>query len=252
MREKLIEGRKKRIKKWLTGLTILFSAGFLIFLFFFIQAWFKNLSIFYVKNLIVEPAEYEQLIKTYIPLSKNTSIFTLQLDEIYSKLKQIYFVEDCYLERRIPDTLVIQLKIRTPWVLVVDSRSAALMDRNGFFLPLKENFNGWNIKGMKVDEIGVKTTETEKLEILKEIEQWYNYYGISNLFTVNTILIEDINKIELNSSEATLLIRGEDIEKQLETAKKVLAGCKEKNLQFEYIDLRFQQPYVKEKVIPKT
>jgi len=252
MREKLIEERKKRIKKWLKGLAILLSVCFLVFLWFFIQAWFKNLSIFYIKNIIVEPPEYEQLIKTYIPVPKNTSIFALKLDEIYSKLKQIYFIDDCYIEKRIPDTLVIQLKIRTPWVLAIDSRSAALMDRNGYFLPLQENFNGWNVEGMRVEEIGSKTSEIEKLEILKEIEQWYNYYGISNFFKIDTVSIEDIDKIELKSPEATLLIRGQDIDKQFEIAKKVLTGFKERNLQFEYIDLRFQQPYVKEKIVPKT
>ena len=78
--------------------------------------------------------------------------------------------------------IFIKLKARTPWVVVSDAKRAVIMDRQGFFLPLQENFRAWNIVGMDPGEIGKQTTEIEKLNILKEIEQWYNYYEIDNIF----------------------------------------------------------------------
>lgn len=247
MREKLIEEKRKRIKRWLSGFIILLVICIIICLRCFLPLWFKQLSIFKVKNIIVEPQIHSSFIRTYISIPESTCILYLDLEDIYKKIKQIYFIEDCSIEKHLPDTIFIKLKARTPWVVVSDAKRAVIMDRQGFFLPLQENFRAWNIVGMDPGEIGKQTTEIEKLNILKEIEQWYNYYGIGNIFSVNTILIEDIDRIILTNSEGCVYIRGDGIQSQIETLKKVLVNCKKNNFQFEYIDMRFDQPYVKNK-----
>ncbi len=132
-------------------------------------------------------------------------------------------------------------------MIVIDSRSAALMDRNGFFLPLFENFRGWVIEGMSVGEIGKRTVEIAKLNMLKEIEQWYNYYGLANLFKIDSVSMKDLDRIELRSGEQIIYIHTEQIQAKLEMAKKVLSAAKKNNIQFEYLDLRFNDPYLKEK-----
>ena len=247
MREKLIEAKRKRIKRWLAGFVVLLFVCIVIYLRFFLPSWFKQLSFFKVKNIVVEPQAHSSFIKAYISIPESTSILYLDLGDIYKKIKQVYFIEDCSIEKHLPDTIFIKLKVRTPWVVVSDAKRAVLMDKQGFFLPLQENFRAWNIVGMDPGEIGKQTTEIEKLNILKEIEQWYNYYGIGNIFSVNTILIEDIDRIILTNSEGCVYIRGDGIQSQIETLKKVLVNCKKNNFQFEYIDMRFDQPYVKNK-----
>ncbi|HOK80874.1 MAG TPA: FtsQ-type POTRA domain-containing protein [bacterium] len=251
MREKLIQERKKRIKKYLYILLLLLIIGLFFYLKLFLPVWLKNISIFSLKNIIVEPDSYSSFIKGYISVPEGTSIFSVNMADIYTKLKQVYFIEDCYIEKHLPDTVVVRVKIRNPWVLVTNTSSAALMDRNGYFLPLQENFRGWNIQGIHIEQIGVRTSEIDKLEILKEIEQWYNYYGIANLFPVDTVIVNDPDRIELVSDDAKIYIHRNEIEKQIATAKEVLKNCRKNNFLFDYIDVRFQQPYIKERVLEK-
>ncbi|MCM8821870.1 MAG: FtsQ-type POTRA domain-containing protein [Candidatus Omnitrophica bacterium] len=247
MREKLIEQRKKKIKRWFYIFLTVAIFGSILFARFFIPSYFKNLSVFSLKNIAIEPADYSSFIKDYISLPEKISIFSIDMAEIYSKIKKIYFVEDCVIEKHLPDALIIRLKIRTPWVVVADEKSAAMMDRNGYFLPLVEDFKGWVVEGIKPESAGNRSEEQEKLAVLKEIEQWYNYYGIANLFKIETVSIFDFDRIELTSEDKSIYIRGTEIDKQLAMAKDVLSGCKKNNLPFEYIDVRFKDPYVKEK-----
>ncbi|MCM8815660.1 MAG: hypothetical protein NC931_06770 [Candidatus Omnitrophica bacterium] len=246
MREKLIEQRKKKIKRLFRILLIAVAFGLILFARFLVPSYFKELSIFSLKNIIIEPADYASFVKDYISLPEKTSILSIDMSDVYLKIKKIYFVEDCVIEKNFPDTLIIKLKIRTPWVIAVDEKSAAIMDRNGYFLPLVENFKGWVVEGIKPESAGVRSKEQEKLTVLKEIEQWYNYYGITSLFKIDAISISDFDRIELKSGDKSIYIRGTQINKQLEVAKDVLLACKKNNLNFEYIDVRFKDPYVKE------
>ncbi len=251
MRQKLIEEKRRKIRRWLSGIGIILSIGIIIYLRIFTPLWFKKLTVFSVKNIIVEPSTHSSFIKTYISIPDSANILSLNLEEIYSKIKQVYFVEDCFIEKHLPDTLFIRLKIRTPWVVVSDANNAVIMDRQGFFLPLQGNFKLWNIIGMLPGEIGRKTAEPEKLNILKEIEQWYNYYGIAGIFPLDTISIGDTDRIELKNASGCIYIRGDGIRRQMKVAKDVLSICKKNNFPFEYIDVRFEQPYVKKKLPDK-
>lgn len=249
MREKLTQQKRKRIRRYLYLFFLVAGVCLLIYARFFLPQLLKNISLFSLKNIVIEPPGYASFLKEYISIPENTSLFSIDMQEIYSRLRQIYFVEDCTIEKHLPDTLLIRIKIRSPWLLVVDERSASLMDRNGYFLPLDENFKGWNVEGIKVGSVGTRTDQQEKLSILKEIEQWYNYYGIGNMFEVDTISIKDLNKIELKSGDRSIYIQSQEIGKQLDIAKQILSSCEKNNFLFEYIDVRFKQPYVKERTV---
>ncbi|MCM8817489.1 MAG: FtsQ-type POTRA domain-containing protein [Candidatus Omnitrophica bacterium] len=251
MREKLIEEKKKKIRKYMYFFILLLVCCLIIFAKIVVPRWFKNLSIFSLKNVVIEPSDYASFLKEYLSLPEGVSLFKIDMAEIYSQLKQVYFVEDCKIEKHLPDTLVIKLKIRTPWVIITDDGSHAIIDRNGYFLAPVENFIGWNIEGIKVQPVGTMTDEKEKIEVLKEIEQWYNYYGIGNSFKVDKISLKDLDKIQLMSGDTSIYIHKEGIDKQLETAKKVLDICDKNNFSFEYIDVRFKEPYIKEKQLKK-
>lgn len=249
MREKLIEEKKKRIRKWMYVFSILTGLFLIIFARFSIPQWLKSLSLFSLKNVIVEPVDYTSFLKEYISLPEGISLFAIDMAGIYSQLKQIYFVEDCMIEKHFPDTLIIRLKIRSPWVLVVDENSSAIIDRNGYFLGMDMDFKGWIVEGIRIQAIGSRTDDQGKIAVLKEIEQWYNYYGIGNLFRVDKISLKDSDKIELRSQDMSIYIHKEGIDRQLETAKEVLSNCKKNNFSFEYIDVRFKEPYVKERTV---
>ncbi|MCX7705036.1 MAG: FtsQ-type POTRA domain-containing protein [bacterium] len=248
MREKLIEEKKKRIKKWLYIFLLLIIICLIISARILLPRLFVNISLFSLKNVIIEPSNYGSFLREYLSIPEGISLFSIDMAEIYSKLKQIYFVDDCRIEKHLPDTLVIKVKIRSPWVVIVDGNSSAIMDRNGYFLPFDENFNGWIVEGIKIETVGKKSTEKDKVEILKDIEQWYNYYGVGNLFRIDSVSLKDLDKIELKSGDRTIYIYKEEINKQLEVAKKVLYSCGKNNFPFEYIDVRFKEPYVKEKI----
>jgi len=249
MREKLIYQRKKKIRKWLYLFLMISIIVLVFFAKLFLPGFFKSLSIFNLKNVIIEPTDYASIVLDYISLPEGVNVLSINMPEIYSRIRQLYFVEDCFIEKHLPDTLLIRLKIRKPWVLIVDSETIVTMDRNGYFLPAGENFVGWVVEGIKAGSTGERSLEQGKIDVLKEIEQWYNYYRIASIFKIDKISLGDLDKIELKSWQESIYIHSEEIEKQMAVAKEVLSDCRKNNFPLEYIDVRFKEPYIKERMI---
>jgi cell division septal protein FtsQ len=254
MREKLREARKKKILKVLiiTGAVLLLAC--LVYLRFALPRWFGTMQMFRIANIVVEPASYHDFVVGYLALGPDANMLTLDMASLYEKLRKVYFIESCIIEKHLPDTLEVRLKVRNPWVALASDDHLQLMDRQGYFLPYEDGFSGWIVEGIASGEPGERSKEDDKIRILGEIEKWYNYFGIGNFFPVTKVSLTDIEKIELSGENATIYLHPDGLERRFEKIRTVLDTFTRNRISFEYIDMRFDAPYVKrrEETITET
>ena len=91
---------------------------------------------FSVSNLVIEGRDNLDAIqlKSLIGVDKGDPIFAADLDSIEARLEQVSWVGDALVERRLPDTLYIRLKERTPIALWQRHGKLALVDAEGVVL----------------------------------------------------------------------------------------------------------------------
>jgi cell division septal protein FtsQ len=80
----------------------------------------------------------EDKIREYSGLREGMNLFELSFEEIEEKLNGVSLIESVYLERKLPNTLIVEVKERVPVAKITGSRATKypfLVDRYGFVLP---------------------------------------------------------------------------------------------------------------------
>jgi len=239
----------KRIKK-----IKIFLVFFIFLIFFFgiyqlkkaILYYLWNLEIFSLKEIKVSPSDLKPLITETIGLEPGKNLLFLDIEEINRKISQLRFVEKSKIKKILPSTIEIEITIRKPWIMIKSEKYTTFVDTSGIVVSppeLPENY--WKVKGIEIENFSVIDSDKEKIDVLKEIEKWYNFFNIGNLFKIVEIDISNLEKIILSDGEREIYVATENIKEKFEDLKIVLEECISKNYQWEYIELRFKNPYVK-------
>ena len=259
MEEKTIERiRKLKKERWYNRrkkIKVLFFfliACFLIISFVEIKkmliTYLWNLEMFKIKEIEVYPESLVPLITGIIELEKGKNLLFIDIKEIERKIRNLRIVESCTVRKIFPSTLQINIQVRKPWVILKEGAKQTAIDRDGIAIPSVENKeNYWQVEGIKFDREGIKEKERGKIYILREIERWYNFFNIATLFKVKRVVLSEIEKIVLDNGEKKIYLHYKDLKKEFEKLKIVMLECKKRNFEWEYIDLRFKDPYVKKK-----
>ena len=91
---------------------------------------------FRVGNLVIEGRTNldRATLKSTVAVQQGDSIFATDIREIEHRLEQISWIEDALVERRLPDTIYINLKERVPLALWQRQGKLALVDAQGIVL----------------------------------------------------------------------------------------------------------------------
>jgi len=242
IKRRLILRRRKKFK------FILISLSFLLIIFGFyylekkITDFLWNAEIFKIKEIKIYPEEISPLIKELLELEKDKNLLFLNMEELRNKILSIPEIENCKIIKDFPSSLQINIMLRIPWAILKNGEKEYLIDKNGAIINGKGEKVDFEIYGIKVNDTENKIEEKEKIKILNEFYKWYNYYNISNFFRVKIVDISDLNKIEISDGERKILLKSEDIKEKIEKLNFVLKNLKN---DFEYIDTRFKDFYVK-------
>jgi cell division protein FtsQ len=80
----------------------------------------------------------EDKIREYSGLQEGMNLFELSFEEIEEKLNGVSLIESVYLERKLPNTLIVDVKERVPVAQITGKRKTKypfLVDRYGYVLP---------------------------------------------------------------------------------------------------------------------
>ncbi|MCM8819099.1 MAG: FtsQ-type POTRA domain-containing protein, partial [Candidatus Omnitrophica bacterium] len=237
---KLMIKKKRKIKIFF----LIIFIGVLIYGFYFLKRktlkFLWNLESFKIKEIKIYPENITPLIKAILELEKDKNLLFLNAEELRERINSISEVENCKVTKIYPSTIQIDIILRKPWAII---ENEYIIDRNGIILnENKNNIALLPIYGVKVDKMKNKVIEIEKVYILKEFDRWYNYYNIGNLFKINKIDISDVKKIEISNDGKKIYFTKEDIKDKIENLSVILKNLKD---DFEYIDTRFKNFYIK-------
>ncbi|MCX7917377.1 MAG: FtsQ-type POTRA domain-containing protein [bacterium] len=229
------------------------KAFLFLFLFFIISYGFLytkkrilnllwNLEIFKIKHIKIYPENKIEMLK-FLEIEEEQNLLFIDIKSLIEKINSLPEIEECKIKKVFPSTIEIHIKERKPWKILKYEDKSFLIDKNGIILNnYNENSSLIVIYGIKINEKESKIEESEKLIILSELEKWYNYFNIKNYFKISRIDISNLNKIEISDGERFILLTSVKLKEKMEKLSFILKQIK-KN--FEYIDMRFKDAYIK-------
>lgn len=116
----------------------------------------------------------EDRIREYTGLTEGMNLFAVPFEEIEDNLNKVSMVESVYLERKLPNTLIIRVKERMPVARIIGKqprRYPFVVDRYGVVLPPSKNASTLPlIKGLDMDlRLGIPINHPDIETVLKII-----------------------------------------------------------------------------------
>jgi cell division septal protein FtsQ len=214
----------------------------------FLTSFFWDIKTFRVKEVRIIPEKARPLITGHLEIEKGKNLLFLNVDELRKRIMSIREVEDCTIRKIYPSTIEINIILRKPWLALEKEGYTLFVDRNGKILPPPDNPEDFlRVQGVSANRNNVETQDTWKLEVLKEIGKWYNFYNLQKYFSLDSIMILKPTEIVLNdtASSQRIIVMSGGISDRFGELKTILNECSKNKTKWEYIDLRFQHPYVK-------
>ncbi len=194
-----------------------------------------------VKGLPKEKAD--SLIKR-ANIKKGQNIFNLNLNKLSSQLSQELLIKKVVILRHLPDSIIIEIEERTPFIITEWSGQIFGIDRDGVILsePLgSPSFS--KVKGiLKKRPFLGERIDTVDIRIITEIQDLFS--KTLPHFQISSLDLSRKHKIILFSNESCFYISSENLANNLSRLPTVLADLSQKGVEYEYIDLRFKDIYV--------
>lgn len=244
----------KRPASWYVTWTILYSVGvtIVVFLILSFPIWQIQNAPEVTNNKYFSPAKIVGLAK--VPVSEN--IFSLDLAEIRTRILTDKRIKDIKIKRKLPNNLIIVVKERVPFAVILVANDQVLIDEEGCILA-KNNIASSiykmvdigtmpTIRGLsKKDIIKGERIDPDQIIFVKQVVKLLSRYMPLRSFQVNisshediSILIDDILNVKIGSTD--------EISKKITVLSQILKTNNEKMLQAKYIDVRLPEvPVVK-------
>jgi cell division protein FtsQ len=180
-----------------------------------------------------------------IPQGEN--IFLLDIDEVKARFLNMIQIKEIKIKRKLPSTIVIDIKERTPYAIVVIGGMTSLVDEDGYVIagkslsssmykpdiskyPVIRGINRKNLeKGMRLDK-NDRTFVKAALDMLsKFIDTGTIQIEVGDREDI-VIYIEDILKVKIGAPS--------DIERKIKIIKAIRDSVQGKWTKITYIDVR--------------
>jgi len=247
---KILAGRKRRAVK---RKFIVFIKVFFLVIIFGGLIWgfnyFYNSSYFKISSIIFKNNDYytEDILKKETDIALNTNIFEIDKKAIEEKLlKNLTWLKSINLKKVFPNSIIIEVVEREPFVRILAGGHYYLVDEEGIVLLKLENKDLDNYKDLILvrnalkysPEIGEKVAkknilscgeiyETLDLEVKEEIKE----AAIDNNFSADILFLTKKGKSIIFGND-------DDVVEKNSILKKVLKQLSESNNYYSVIDIR--------------
>ena len=223
----------------------------IVVLFFFAQKECKkflfsfpglNLEEIELRGTSPEKADY--LIKK-VNLKKGRNIFEINLDEISHQLSQELLIRKVIILRHLPNKIVIKVEERRPFIITKWDKQIFGIDRDGVILPEPSDFSSFpEVKGIfKKRPFLAERIDRIDVEIIIKIQNLFS--ETLPHFQISYLDLSQKRKIILFSNKNYYYLSAENLANNLSLLPTLLADLAQKGIEYEYIDLRFKDLYVK-------
>ena len=214
-----------------------------------IAGFIFSLPVWQVRQVEVTGNKYisnEKIIDTAaIPLGNN--IFMIDADEVKSNFAKIVQISEIKIRRKLPASIIIEVKERSPFAIVMIGSQTTLIDDEGYIIAkhgLGSSVYRMEIAGLPVIRgisagslrDGQRLSSSDRIFITDTINLLYRFIDprtvqidVGNREDIN-IFMEDIIKVKIGDTK--------DIERKIRTLRALLGSAKNKWTKIAYIDIR--------------
>ncbi len=197
-----------------------------------------------VRGVPREKADY--LIKR-ANIKKGQNIFNLDLNKLSSRLSQELLIRKVTISRHLPESILIEVEQRTPFIITKWNDQTFGIDSEGVILPEPLGSSSFlEVKGiLKKRPFLGERIDLAKIEVITEIQDLFS--KTLPHFQITSLDLSRYRKIILFSNKNCYYLSGEKLANNLSLLPRLLADLSQKGVEYEYIDLRFKDIYVKRK-----
>jgi len=244
-----LERKSARFRRLKIILTTLFVIVLLIALSLLrktIREYLSASNLFLVTEISVTPAQYQPDVENIVKGLPTRNILFLDLKKLSTQLLSLPGIESVRIRKILPHRLNVILQLRQAWMKVSSPGAELFIDKAGYVLPDQaETLNLPTVKGILITDNRVGPSDNFKLALLNKIEQWYNFYHLRELFDWQEIDLSDTQRIVLTDGRKEIYLCNTEIEKKFQQLRTVLQECVRRNIKWQYVDIRFKDPYLK-------
>lgn len=221
--------------------TVLIIVGLVIIL---ILINLLHSDVFEIKEIEIKGNELitDNYILNFSDLNQGTNIFAMDCQKIKEKLSLLPQFKEVLVFRKLPNKIVIEVTEREPIAIIPLQSSYCLINKEGWILKIINNLSQqqWPVvEGIEVERERKKIQVTEDLKVAIEL-----------LLKLTAEISQEIEKVkilksgfrlELASGGIVKLGQDFDVEKKAEVFISIYQDIKERNLEIEYVDLRYNK-----------
>lgn len=183
--------------------------------------------------------------------------FTVSKDILQQTLYSDPYVEYFWIEKKMPSEVYIYVVEKNPSYYITDgSDRCALLDENAFTLEIGDGEDMCSILLDKVNDI-VKV-EVSPFPVFEAKQQSSFYYALNisdikkilSTYSMNiesTSITDGVSTIRLTTGQEAVFSFNQDLERQLARFVIILEQVRARNLEYTYLDLRYERPVIREK-----
>lgn len=204
----------------------------------------ERFELFAVREVRVLPAEARPAVLGLLNLEPGQSLLFLDLAGTAGKVAAWNQVERYRILRVLPSRLEVRVELRRPWMRT-DAPQPVYFDRAGVIVPAPaEPVRCWAVRGLSLRQ-PLDEEARASLAALRELDKWYNHGNLAAFFAAETVVCGERRTLTLAADGRRVLFLADGLRKQCEDLRPVLEECRNSGMDWEYIDMRFTDPYVK-------
>jgi len=201
-------------------------------------------DVFEVKEIEIKGNELitDNYILNFSDLDQGTNIFAVDCQEIKEKLLLLSQFEEVLVFRKLPNKIVIEVEEREPIAVLPLQNSYCLINREGWILKIINNLSQqqWPVvEGVEIERERKKIKLTGDLKVVIKLLDKLTSEINREIEKVETL--KSGFRLELASGGIVKLGQGFDAEKKAQVFTSIYQDIKGRNLEIEYVDLRYNK-----------
>ncbi len=256
LRAKKIESLKGKFVKGIKVICVLIILTALFMIISKSMDYIKRINIFTIDNLNIKGNKYLSFndIVNIVDLKEGDNIFNINLKELKKKLEFHPRIKSTYIQRELPDKIIINIMERKPVVLLNSKKETSHWlyeaDKDGYIIGEYPNIYNYSLPVMTGDKfknviLGGKINDITVLNILKTLsgmeEKYYKFTRIFAEINVSTEFKKPDITVYLNHFNTKVVFGEKFTRDKLIKLNSLLMVIGNKISRLEYIDFKYDE-----------
>lgn len=251
--------KRQRVRRWLPSVWLVGKCGLGLVLVaglawggFVLYQTVRDASYFHLRTVQIQgnATLTHQDVQYFLALPTEATLLQLDLERMGARLERHPYVKAVTLRRHFPDTLIVTIQERTPYLVVVSDWQRAVLDTEGVVLRAYDPQHDSQFVQLKLPHTlalspGMHLRQPEVQRALELVRAYHNA-PMASVMRLMALRVEDsgVSEWEVEPYRFTIRVGEGAVETQLERLPVVLQYIQESALAVRLVDVSYRQRVV--------